>query len=238
MRLVVEHVFVRGWRVKIQLRIPLDEPPPPPDRGLSSKDRLRSLGVNGAYAYGRTAVSVHYDDGIAKVRTRRKSREQWLALMPGAHEGYVEWERAEAIRAMISNNALHGQARGAPKHGAALLAGILRCRRCGRKMTIQYSGTHGQIPRYSCKRGQLDYGEPSCIGFGGLRVDDVVEEAVVRVVQPGAVHAAVLAEEQAGSRRDEAREAMVRELEAARYTAERTFRQYDARGPGEPPGGR
>ena len=45
LRLVVDQVLVRGWRVEIQLRIPLDEPPPPPDRGLSSKDRLRSLGV-------------------------------------------------------------------------------------------------------------------------------------------------------------------------------------------------
>ena len=185
----------------------------------------------GAYAYGRTGVSVHYDDGVAKVRTRRKRREEWLALKPGAHQGYVEWERAEAIRAMISNNALQGQAHGAPKHGAALLAGILRCRRCGRKMTIQYSGTRGQIPRYCCKRGQMDYGEPSCIGFGGLRVDDVVEEAVLQVVQPGAVQAAVVAEEQARSRRDEAREAMVRELEAARYAADRAFRQYDAADP-------
>ena len=44
LRLVVEHVFVRGWRVEIQLRIPLDEPPTPPDRGMSSKDCLRSLG--------------------------------------------------------------------------------------------------------------------------------------------------------------------------------------------------
>ena len=44
LRLVVEHVFVRGWRVEIQLRIPLDEPPTPPDRGMSSNDCLRSLG--------------------------------------------------------------------------------------------------------------------------------------------------------------------------------------------------
>lgn len=128
--------------------------------------------MGGAYAYGRTGVSVHYDGGVAKVRTRRKPRETWLALKPGAHDGYVEWERAEAIRAMISNNAMQGPSHGAPKHGAALLAGILRCQRYGRKMTIQYSGTRGQIPRYCCKRGQMDYGEPSCIGFGGLRVDD------------------------------------------------------------------
>ena len=185
----------------------------------------------GAYAYGRTGASVHYDDGIAKVRIRRKSREEWLALKPGSHEGYVDWERAEAIRTMISNNTMRGQARGAPKHGAALLAGILRCRRCGRKMTIQYSGARGQIPRYCCMRGRTDYGEPRCIGFGGLRVDDVVEEAVLRVVQPGAVQAAVLAEEQACSRRDEAREAMMRELEAVRYAADRAFRQYDAADP-------
>ena len=185
----------------------------------------------GAYAYGRTGASVHYDDGVAKVRTRRKSREEWLALKPGAHEGYVDWERAEAIRAMISNNAMRGQARGAPKHGAALQGGILRCRRCGRKMMIQYSGARGQSPRYCCMRGRTDYGEPRCIGFGGLRVDDVVEEAVLRVVQPGAVQAAVLAEEQARSRRDEAREAMMRELEAARYAAGRAFRQYDAADP-------
>ena len=45
LRLVVEHVLVQGWRVEIQLRIPLDEPPPTPSgSGQSSKDRLRSLG--------------------------------------------------------------------------------------------------------------------------------------------------------------------------------------------------
>ena len=43
LRLVVEHVFVQRWRVEIHLRIPLDEPSAPPDRGMSSKDRLRSL---------------------------------------------------------------------------------------------------------------------------------------------------------------------------------------------------
>ena len=48
LRLVVEHVFVTGCRVEIQLRIPLDEPPStPPGSRQSSKDRLRSLGNDG-----------------------------------------------------------------------------------------------------------------------------------------------------------------------------------------------
>ena len=46
LRLVVDQVLVRGWRVEIKLRIPLEEPPSPPHRALSSKDRLRSLGIN------------------------------------------------------------------------------------------------------------------------------------------------------------------------------------------------
>ncbi len=143
----------------------------------------------------------------------------------------MEWDRAEAIRMMVSNNVPSAGTRGAPKNGAALLSGLLRCRRCGRKMTVQYTGKHGNIPRYNCIRGRLDYGEPNCIGFGGLRVDDTVEAAVVAVIQPAAVEAALAAETQTVARRDQARELMMRDLEAARYAAERAFRQYDAADP-------
>jgi hypothetical protein len=132
---------------------------------------------------------------------------------------------------MVSDNAPATGRHGAPKHGAALLAGILRCRRCGRKLTVQYSGLKNDIPRYVCLRGRLDYGEPSCIAFGGLRVDDVVERALLAVVQPAAAEAALAAEAQAVARRDQVREVLERELEAARYAADRAFRQYDAADP-------
>jgi hypothetical protein len=107
----------------------------------------------------------------------------------------------------------------------------LRCRRCGRKLTVQYTGAKHDIPRYVCHRGRLDYGEPSCIAFGGLRVDDAVQEALLAVVQPAAIEAALAAEAQAATRRDQARDALLRDLEAARYAADRAFRQYDAADP-------
>ena len=113
-----------------------------------------------------------------------------------------------------------GRHLGAPKHGGALLAGLVRCRRCGRKLTVHYTGAKHNIPRYSCWRGPLDNGEPRCIAFGGLRVDDAIEEALLRVVGPGAIAAAVEAEAQAASRRDQVRDALVRDLEAARYSAD------------------
>jgi len=185
----------------------------------------------GAYAYGRTAVATGYGAKGASVRIRRKARADWLALKPGAHDGYVSWERFEAIRTMVSSNVPTSRHHGAPKHGDALLAGLIRCRRCGRKLTLRYSGMQHHIPRYSCTRGWMDNGEPRCIAFGGLRADDAIEEALLGVVGPGAVAASMAAAEQAADRRDQAREALGRDLEAARYTADRAFRQYDAADP-------
>ena len=185
----------------------------------------------GAYAYGRTTGGMGHGAGGAGARIRRKPRADWLALMPHAHDGYVSWEKAEAIRTMVSSNAPTSRHHGAPKHGDALLAGLIRCRRCGRKLTLRYSGAKHHIPRYSCSRGWMDNGEPRCIAFGGLRVDDAVEDALLAVVGPGAIAAAVAAENEAGQRRDQVLDALKRDLEAARYAADRAFRQYDAADP-------
>src|SRR4051795_6288798 len=162
----------------------------------------------GAYAYGRTAVAPGY--GAAGVKVRRKARSEWLALMPNAHDGYVSWERFEAIRTMVSGNVPTGPHHGAPKHGNALLAGLVRCHRCGRKLTIRYTGTKHAIPRYSCSRGWLDNGEPRCIAFGGLRVDDAIEAAILKVVEPSAIAAAIEADAHEAARRDEACEVLSR----------------------------
>ena len=148
--------------------------------------RLEGKGSNpiygGTYAYGKTAVVAGYDGAGVKVKIRRKARSDWLALMPNAHEGYVSWDKAEAIRKMVSSNVPTSRHHGAPKHGDALLAGLLRCRRLTR-----YSGAKHHIPRYSCTRGWMDNSEPRCIAFGGLRVDDAIEGALLTVVGPGAI---------------------------------------------------
>ncbi|MCE2476196.1 MAG: recombinase family protein [Alphaproteobacteria bacterium] len=185
----------------------------------------------GAYAYGKTGVEASYDGTQARVRQRHKPRSEWLALKPGAHEGYVDWERAEAIRRMIRDNVPASRHHGAPKHGDALLAGLVRCRRCGRKLTVRYTGSRHDIPRYSCMRGSMDCGEPRCIAFGGLRVDDAIAAMLLEVVEPGAIAAATEAEAQHAAQRDQARAMLERDLEAARYAADRAFRQYDAADP-------
>ncbi|MGY3034018.1 hypothetical protein ACVIIV_003188 [Bradyrhizobium sp. USDA 4354] len=95
------------------------------------------------------------------VKIRRKARNALLTLKRNTHEGYVSWEKFEAIRAMVSSNVPTGRHHGAPKHGDALLAGLIRCKRCGRKLTVRYSGMESHIPRYSCSRAWMDNGGPT-----------------------------------------------------------------------------
>ncbi len=182
----------------------------------------------GAYAYGKTEVTVHYGGGSPRRCSRRKPPSEWLSLRPHAHEGYIGWEDFQQLQQTIAANVQGGGSPGAAKRGAALLAGLLRCRRCGRKLTVRYTGRRHDMLRYCCQRGQLDQGEPKCIAFGGIPVDEALGREVMRVVQPAAVEAAVLAARHANRQGDEVRAALERDLEAARYEAQRARKQYDA----------
>jgi DNA invertase Pin-like site-specific DNA recombinase len=185
----------------------------------------------GAYCYGKTEHLLRYEGGQTSRQTRRKPREQWLALIPEAHEGYVSWNEFERIQQLVRANNMGGEEPGAPKQGSGLLCGLLRCRRCGRKLTVRYTGNRHDVLRYSCHRGWLDHGEPRCIAFGGIPVDDSISKQVLEAVQPVAIEAAVLAHEQQSRVHDDVLAVLRRDLEAARYAAQRAQRQFDAADP-------
>lgn len=186
----------------------------------------------GAYVYGRRDSNMQYADGELRYRGRRKPRSQWHVLIPHAHEGYVQWERFERIqRAIQANVQRPGGRTGPARSGAALLAGLLRCRRCGAKLTVRYSGEHGTVLRYVCDRGWIDKGLPRCIGFGAAQVDAAIAADVLRVVQPAATEVSILAYYEETQKQDEVLAALQRDLEAARYSAQRAQRQYDASDP-------
>jgi DNA invertase Pin-like site-specific DNA recombinase len=186
----------------------------------------------GAYVYGQTETLPTLRDGMPYKAVRRKPRENWLALIPRHHEGYITWEQFERIQAMISNNAPGEKTGpGASKKGPALLTGLLRCRRCGRKLTVKYTGRCSDVARYACSRGLLDHAEPRCIEFGGSLVDAAVARELLRVIQPGAIEAAVQAGREDSEEHDDFLKALRLEHEAARYAAERAWKQYDASDP-------
>jgi len=185
----------------------------------------------GAYAFGRTGTRTRVVDGRAhKTRGHLREREEWIVLLHNHHEGYIDWDTYERNRRLIAENAqMKGMmVRGAAREGRSLLAGLLRCGRCGRKLHVAYSGNDGKVPRYSCRGAAINHGADRCISFGGLRVDGAVESEVLRVLTPGAIEAALDYAQRGAEQTDEVLRALTLELEEARYQAARAQRQYDA----------
>jgi DNA invertase Pin-like site-specific DNA recombinase len=192
---------------------------------------LTNPAYGGAYAYGRTEHSTRYEEGKLRRASRRKARDEWLALIPNTHEGYISWERFEEIQRAIRSNVRGLGQSGAVQSGSALLSGLLRCRRCGRRLSVQYTGRQQDVVRYCCIRGYLDNGQPKCIALGGTGVDQAVSRQLLSAVGPAAVESARMASEEEARQRDEVLDALRRDLQAAQYAAQRAQKQYDRTDP-------
>jgi DNA invertase Pin-like site-specific DNA recombinase len=186
----------------------------------------------GAYAFGRTATRTRVIGGAArKTRGHRNDPARWITLLRDHHEGYITWETYERNQELIAHNAqmkgLMG-VRGAPRRGQSLLAGLLRCGRCGRRLFVHYGGSTQAVCRYQCRGTQMKHGISECISFGGLRADEAVGREVLRVLTPAAVEAALQSADTAANEIETAHRAVELELREARYEAERVERQYNA----------
>ena len=183
----------------------------------------------GAYAYGKAKVQTTLVDGsLRKVYGRTRPMEEWTVLTRDHHEAYISWETFERNRARLSRNAF-SQAAGSSKSargGKGLLAGLLRCRRCGRMLTVAYTGQYNK-PRYSCRRGRQMHGVDPCISFGARRPDQVIGAEILLVVEPLAVEAALMAEREVISQIDEQRRALGLEREQAAYDVKIAARRYE-----------
>lgn len=191
---------------------------------------LRDPVYAGVYAYGKSRIECHYDQGVLRRQVRHLPPGQWRVKIPNHHEAYISTEQFQRIQTMIDRNTIAGpgDTGGAPRRGVALLSGLLRCRRCGRKLTVIYTGRGHEVLRYTCCRGRLDCGEPSCISFGGSGIDEAVGQEVLRVIQPAALEAARQAHDQMRTRQDELDRALDLECQQACYEAQRARRQFDA----------
>lgn len=193
---------------------------------------LTNPAYGGAYAYGKTENMAVYDQGVSVQRTRRRPRDRWVALIPGAHEGYVSWEEFERIQKMIGGNRLSDyEPSGAARRGSGLLTGLLRCRRCSRMLRVFYKGPDGEIVRYACPRAYLDNKDARCVAFSGGNVDPAVARQLLSVVQPAAIEAAIMATQQQAKAHSDVLAALRRDLQAASYRAQRAERQYEAADP-------
>ena len=146
----------------------------------------------GAYAFGRTGSQVSVVEGRKHIRRGvRRAIGEWDVLLKEQHEGYISWDEFEHNQRLIADNATgmgRAIARGAVRQGEVLLAGLLRCGHCGRKLQVHYSGKLG---RYNCCGARMNHGTARCISLGNRAADAAVSAEVLRVLAPFGMDAAV-----------------------------------------------
>ena len=137
------------------------------------------------YVYGRHRQDpLRRRHGATRAATVRVPVEQWPVCLRDAHPGYISWEEFMANSKRLAGNvASRAAARpGAPRRGWALLQGIVVCGRCGRRMALRYSGSHGDYPLYQCISDQSQDGSPRCQEVRALPVDATVERLLLEAL--------------------------------------------------------
>ena len=225
----VRQVWV--WFRREQVEIPVRRPGEGLVWRVPSESGLYALFSNpiyaGAYAFGRRRRETVIENGRKRVRggIMKHDPGEWTVLLRDRHEGYIPWAGYERNQELIAAN--NTRVRGAARQGRALLAGLLRCGRCSRRMQVR---DNGKAVGYQCRGDRGNAGD--CVGFGAVRVDVAVGEAVLAALQPLGVEAALGAWQERGEA-GAAEERLARSaLAEARYRAERAQAQFDAVEPG------
>lgn len=184
---------------------------------------LRNPAYAGALVFGRHGRAPAQPLGS---RTRRVYRPfaEWTAVHRDVYPAYLSWEEFMSNQARLSDNAscFAQRARGAPREGAALLAGLVVCGRCGRQMHVAYRAR----PTYVCTALQKVYGHSGCLHLDGPPIDETVVHAFFEAIAPAELQ--VLEAALAAQRADRARLAQqyADQVARAEYEARLAERQY------------
>lgn len=192
---------------------------------------LKDPAYAGAYAHGRTRRRTVLEEGRKRQRKEKCPRpEQWAALILDHHEGYINWPEYLKNQEQLAKNrnALGEAVPGAAREGKGLLAGVVRCGHCGRKMHVRYSGRRRTtVVYYYCVQPEREQvGKQLCSIFGGVTVEMAVVDAMLEALTPLRLEAVREAAERLQAQRAEKCQQVALELERVRYEADRCARQY------------
>jgi DNA invertase Pin-like site-specific DNA recombinase len=202
---------------------------------IPSQSLIRDILCNpfyaGAYVWGRRPVKTLLVEGrLEKRQGAMRRAEECRVFIRDHHVGYIDWATFEENQRMIRRNSVNWQgdkSMAAIRAGQGLLAGLLRCGHCGRKLHVRYWGGRGTHARYLCK-GDFDDGGQYCIGFGGASVDRQLGQELLKAISPLGVEASLKAIEELSAGDVAQRVALSSKLKQLEYEARKAFEQYDA----------
>ena len=184
----------------------------------------------GVYVYGKSEKRTLIVEGRARRSYGHgKPIGTWEVMIRDHHEGYIGWDDYERNQKQLALNT-YGHAGGVKsgRGGKALLSGMMTCRRCGRRLSVAYTGNPPGRPVYRCDKPNLMMGLPRCMSFGGPRVDAAVGRELLQAVEPLAIDAAFEAERMHRERQQDQQRILDMEIQQARYDASLAERRYAA----------
>jgi len=183
----------------------------------------------GAYAYGR-----RQEDPRRKQPQRPRSGrvvmapDEWLVHLPNRCPAYISAEQYERNQGRLQANRARADAMGAVRAGAALLAGLVVCARCGSRLGVHYGRGSSHLHSYECVVRWNNYGGPKCQHLSGGCLDVFVSQQVLAALEPAALELSLTATERVEQERAELARLWMQRRERAAYEVERAARQYQA----------
>jgi hypothetical protein len=104
----------------------------------------------------------------------------------------------------------------------------MTCGRCGRRLSVAYTGNPQSRPVYRCDKPNLMMGLPRCMTFGGPRVDAAIGPELLVAVEPMAIDAAFEAERMHREQQEDQQRIRDLEMQQAHYEASLAERRYAA----------
>jgi DNA invertase Pin-like site-specific DNA recombinase len=199
----------------------------------ADSSRVRSILQNpayaGAYVYGRRQKDPSRCRAGSARGTVKVAIGDWAVCLQAAHPGYIGWEEFMANQRRLADNVNRYEAghSGAPRKGVALLQGIAVCGRCGRRMSLRYTGPHGDYPVYCCRVDRDQRAGALCQEVRALPVDALLERILLEALAPDQIAIALAAMAQLEDESKQLDQQWTLRRERARYEAERARRQYD-----------
>jgi DNA invertase Pin-like site-specific DNA recombinase len=185
---------------------------------------LRNPTYAGAYVYGRQVTDPRRKrPGRRGTGKRAVTPGDWLVLRKEQWPAYISWEQYERNLEQLARN--RQQAQGTPRGGGALLAGLVRCGRCGRRMQVAYRTGN---PRYFCALEAIAHGGPECQSLSGQSLDKRVSELVLKALEPSALEVSLQVAGDVEAEHSRMEETWRQRLERAQYEVDRALRQYSA----------
>ena len=219
---VLSYLVTHGIHLGVRVRGELEWHRP---NRASLMNLLKNPAYAGAYAYGRRQVDPR------KQRPGRRGTgravfepKDWIVLQREHHPAYISWDQYEAILARLRANRSRAEEIGPVRSGAALLAGLVRCGRCGHQMSPYYIG--GARYKYRCGMLSSTYGGPVCQEIAGRTLDAFMSQQVLQALEPAALELSLEAAQHLERERADLDRLWQQRRDRARYDAGRAARQY------------